>query len=130
MMTLTTARILVVTPSESAKDDIAVFLGRMPISEPTYVINKVVPPDDYDFIIFDAHHLPPLRDVKELANWPEKDQEYFHLLGKYLDRGSKNIVWFGEFNTLLNRERCQAANSKFTLFARIKEMTDYLNYFK
>lgn len=131
-ISLSSARILVVsrTPDDSAymQDFFARIKDLVPT--PDFVIGKPVPADKYDFIVFDAHNLPPAPNVEVFAKLPDDIQAHYFLLDKYIGDTAKYIVFFGKYYHNLNQERCPSANSKFTLFARIRELIDFLSCFK
>jgi hypothetical protein len=100
------------------------------LPKPEYAINKLVPTDKYDFLIFDARSLGAIPNLKIQMELPEKEQSFLMLLDRYLMDSSKFILFFGGYYHGLNQERCPSANSKFTLFARLRELTDYLHHQK
>jgi hypothetical protein len=71
--------------------------------------------------------LPRVNEKTELA--PE-DGAYLKLFRDYLAKPIKYIVYYGEFLHDLDKERCPSANSKFTLFARIRELIDFINHYR
>jgi hypothetical protein len=71
--------------------------------------------------------LPRIHKDTELK--PE-DAHYLELLHAYLAKPIRYVVYYGEFLHNLDRERCHSANSKFTLFARIRELIDFMNHYK
>jgi len=128
-----TARILVISPNESDRQHMKEFFLRTPflLTERDFTIasEPMRGTDDYHFAIFDAHSLPPMfikEDEKELS---DEQLKYLGLLNDYLLTPIRYVVWYGEQYHYLNRlrERCPAANSKFSLFARIREMMDFLS---
>ena len=82
--------------------------------------------DDYDFAIFDATSLPGIKSDTVLS--PE-DSDHMELFRSYLRKPIKYVVYYGEFLYSLDRERCPSANSKFSLFARIRELIDFMNHY-
>jgi len=128
-ITLSTARILVISKTEEESRTIKTFFSRMPfnLTERDFVAGKLVPTDDYDFAVFDAMSLPRINPNTELS--PE-DAAHLQLLREYLAKPIRYVVYFGEFLHDLDRERCPSANSKFTLFARIRELIDFINHYR
>lgn len=130
-ISLPSARILVVsrTPDDSAymQDFFARIEG---LPTPDFVVGKTVPADKYDFIVFDAHSLPPAPNIEAFTKLPDDIQAHYFLLEKYIGDTAKYIVFFGKYYHNLNQERCPSANSKFTLFARIRELIDFINHYK
>jgi hypothetical protein len=130
MLTLHTAKILVVSPNETDQAYMQDFFDRIDgIIPPTFVVSKFVSADKYDFIVFDCRTMP-IYKVEEFVNLPEEIQSHFFLLDRYIRDTTKNIVFFGRYYHNLNFERCPSANSKFTLFARIRELIDFINHYR
>ena len=131
-LTLTTARILIVSPTPDDLLYMEDFFSRLPdVPKPDFVVNKFVPADKYDFIVFDARTLPPVPNLEALVKMPyEEVRRHLDLLEKYVSDTTKYIVFFGKYYYNLNQERCPSANSKFTLFARMRELVDFLNHYK
>ncbi len=131
MLSLTTARILVVSHSETDSEYMKDFFERIEgIRPPTFMVGKIMPADKYDFIVFDAYNLPPVPNIEVFAKLPEEVQAHYFLLERYLRDTNKYILFFGKYYHNLNQERCPSANSKFTLFARIRELIDFINHYK
>jgi len=127
MLTLSSVRILIISPTETARDEMKLFISKMPfdnIFARDYVVAQLVPTDEYDFAIFDARSLPPVR--KETLLSPE-DEAYLQVFRQYLTKPIRYVLYYGEFLHDLDRERCPSANSKFTLFARIRELIEFIN---
>lgn len=125
-----TARILVISPNETDCQNMKNFMARMPFNlmDSDFVVGKVVPVDDYDFAIFDAISLPRIMENTSLS---DEQAAHIQLLKQYLGKPIKYIVYYGDFYFGLDKERCPSANSKFTLYARIKELIDFMNqYYK
>lgn len=68
--------------------------------------------------------------VNEKAELTSEDDAYLQLFRDYLNKPIRYIVYYGEFLHNLDKERCTSANSKFTLFARIRELIDFINHYK
>ncbi len=76
--------------------------------------------NDFDLVIFDAYHHVPKGDENYRDN----------ILKEYIDNGPP-VLYFGkDENDIVNdyRHRVHAANSPFSLYARLYEMIDYLKY--
>ena len=97
-----------------------------------------VDPDGFNLIIFDNHKLPPLdsyrsfldaRDDEELS---ESDLQHIEYVHEYLKHSPIFMIHYGEQLYLLQkyREKVHAANSQFSLYARIREMAQYMNDFE
>jgi hypothetical protein len=130
MLDLATARILTISQTEQDSQEIKTFMARMPFDNLTardFVVGKLVPTDDYDFAIFDASKLPRIQKDTVLKH---EDEAHLQLFRAYLKKPVRYILFYGEFLHDLDRERCPSANSKFTLFARIRELIDFINHYK
>ncbi|HRF41552.1 MAG TPA: hypothetical protein PK198_22315 [Saprospiraceae bacterium] len=130
MLTLATARILVISPTDTDSWEMRIFISRMPfenVFERDYVVRQMVPTDEYDFAIFDARKLPKIFENTVLNT---EDESYLKLFRQYLKMPLRYIVFFGEFLHDLDRERCPSANSKFTLYARIRELIEFINAYR
>ncbi len=129
MLSIETARILVISKNKEEEHAIKTFLSRMPfnLSERDFAVGKLMPTDDFDFAIFNAMSLPRVQPNTELN---AEDEEYIQLFRQYLNKPIRYVVYYGEFLYDLDKERCPSANSKFTLFARIKELIDFINHYK
>jgi hypothetical protein len=80
--------------------------------------------------VFDARSFEPVYKVDEFATLPDDTQAHYFLLDRYVRDTNKYILFFGKNYHNLNQERCPSANSKFTLFARIRELIDFINHYK
>lgn len=129
MLKIENARILVVSKNESDSRLMKTFIARMPfnLTERDFKVGQLAPTDDYDFVIFDAMSLPRINKDTQLN--PE-DSAHLQLFRDYLNKPVKYIVYYGEFLFDLDRERCPSANSKFSLFARIRELIDFINHYR
>lgn len=129
MLKLETARILVISKNETDSHAIKTFLSRMPfnLTDRDFVVGQLAPTDDFDFAIFDAMSLPRINPETELNT---DDAAHLQLFRAYLAKPIKYIVYYGEFLYDLDKERCPSANSKFTLFARIRELIDFINHYR
>jgi len=129
-MNTSTARILTISQTESDRHKIKTFISRMPfdlLTERDFKVGELVPTDDYDFAIFDATSLPRIDKSTMLSDTETKHLDLFRDL---LTKPIKYVIYYGEFLHDLDRERCPSANSKFTLFARIRELIDFINSYK
>ncbi len=129
MLKLETVRILVISQSKTDSDKLKTFMSRMPfnLTARDFVIGELVPTDDYDFALFDAGSLPRIFENTALS--PD-DQKHLDLFRTYLTKPVRYIVYYGEYLHDLDRERCPSANSKFSLFARIRELIDFINHYQ
>jgi len=131
MLTLETARILVVSSNEDDSSYLEYFFKHFPkMIKPDFKIAKFVSADQYDLIIFDARTLPPVYKTEDFAQLPHEVQQHYFLLDRYISDTTKLVVFFGKMYHKLNQERCISANSKFTLFARIRELIDFINHYQ
>jgi hypothetical protein len=131
MLTLSTARILIISKNQTDEDFLRDFFAHLKdCQEPTYKIGKVAPTDQYDFLIFNAISSPIVPHIQAFTEIPDEEQAHFQLLRSYLDKTSKYVLFYGKFYFDLNQERCPSANSKFTLYARMRELVDFINNYK
>ncbi|MFK8101966.1 MAG: hypothetical protein AB8G15_05570 [Saprospiraceae bacterium] len=92
--------------------------------------------DSFDLVIFDNRDLPACFSKKILESLDlEKKEQILNRIKKMNDviNGSaKFIIHYGEFLYWINsnRERVQAANSKFSLYARTKEVIEFINTYR
>ena len=129
-LSLSTARILVVSPSPGDSAYIEYFFDLTPFTKPDFSIAKFQPSYKYNFIVFDARSLPAAPNIETFAKLPEAVQGHYFLLDRYLQDTNKYILYFGKYYYNLNQERCPSANSKFTLYARVQELIDFINNYK
>lgn len=128
-ISLSTARILIISRTETESENLQDFMRRMPfdMERCKFVSGRLTSTDDFDFAVFNAMSLPRVNEKTELT--PE-DTAYLKLFRDFLTKPIKYIVYYGEFLYDLDKERCPSANSKFTLFARIRELIDFINHYK
>lgn len=128
-LNLATARILVISRTDAESENIQAFLSRMPFDfeRCKFVVGRLTATDDFDFAVFNAMSLPRVNEKTELTT---ENAAYLKLFRDYLSKPIKYIVYYGEFLHDLDKERCPSANSKFTLFARIRELIDFINHYK
>ncbi len=86
--------------------------------------------DDYDLIIFSADRFGAITSEEQVERMGDRERNHPDLLQYYIEKSNKYIVYFGQYYYALNLERCIPANSKFTLFARIREMVDFINNYQ
>lgn len=122
-------RILVVSRTAEDRAYMEDFFERTPFGKPDFVVGQFVLSDKYDFIVFDCRTIP-LYKPEDFIKLPEAIQQHFFLLERYINESTKYILFFGRFYHNLNYERCPSANSKFTLFARIREMMEFARHFE
>jgi hypothetical protein len=94
---------------------------------------KEVVAETYDLIVFDNRLMgKAVGNAQAEEALDEAARNHLVLLKKYLEETKFNIVYYGEFLHLLNnyRDRVNAANSKFTLYARVKETIDCMKMYK
>ena len=131
MIALATARILVISRNDEDSAYLQDFFSHIEtLPTPDFVVGKTVPADKYDFIVFDARSLPSAPNVETFTKLPDDIQAHYFLLDRYLRDSIKYIVFFGKYYYNLNQERCPSANSKFTLYARINELINFLNHYR
>lgn len=129
-MTIDSAKILVISLDQVHQTYIKDFFDRTPFAKPDFEIARFVPADKYDFIVFDARIAPAVFKIDDFVKLPDDIQAFYFLLDRYLQDTTKYILFFGKHYYNLNQERCPSANSKFTLFARLGELINFLNNYR
>ena len=127
--------ILVVTSSNSNFDIIKDFflqLNFVNISVQSF--EQINNTNEFDLIILDNRGLPACPNHSVLEKFQEKEVYEFRIqkMNEFIKNTTKFFIYWGEYLFWVNenRERVHAANSKFALYARIKEMLDFINTFK
>lgn len=127
--------ILIVFSSEDYRID--EILKETDLSNITAIsIDEQIPDEKFDLIIFDNRDLKTCYNEKALEAFSPKEQHLISnriaLMNKYLENTSNFIIHFGEILYWVNnnRERVHAANSKFSLYARTKEMLAFINSYR
>ncbi len=126
--------ILVVTNSKTGKSEMEKFFSSYAFKNVRYDYScKVQTPNECDLIIFDNRLMDkvvPNPQAEEELN--DDIKSHINLLKAYLEKTKFNIVYYGEILYVLNkyRDRVNAANSKFTLYARINETIECMKYYK
>lgn len=132
-LSLSTTRILVISRSEAESAQIKDFLTRideLKFEDRDFVAGRLAPTDGYHFAVFNAASLPWLGKKEVEAQLSPEDKDYLQLFRDYLRKPVPYILYYGEMLHDLDRDRCPAANSKFTLFARIRELIDFINHYR
>ena len=95
--------------------------------------------DKYDIIIFDNTDLKPCRKKEDLKAIREKSTEDCVLIQNRVEKmdiiikeTSKRVIHYGGLLYWVdyNRGRVQAANSKFSLYARTREVIEFINTYR
>ncbi len=92
--------------------------------------------DEFDLIIFDNRDLPPCFSEKKLDELNKDVQQQIsnriQKMNILIKESSKFLIHYGDFLYWINfnRERVQAANSKFSLYARTKEVIEFINTYR
>ena len=118
--------VLVICKNQDDVEYMKSVMRPLPYKNVDFVVGKIVPTDKYDFAIFDGRSLPRILNPEALSGLREVDQSHVRLYEQYLTKPLEFILYFGDFFYKLDRERSPSANTKFTLAARIKELTDFL----
>lgn len=91
---------------------------------------------DYDLIIFDNQDLPPCSSLNVYQGLPEAAQKAISdriaKMEQVIQETSRFMVHYGGMLYWVNshRDRVQAANSRFSLYARTKEVIDFINAYR
>lgn len=92
--------------------------------------------DGFDLIVFDNRDLPFCFNKNTYNNLSNEKQDLIQnrirIMEQALEKSSRLIIHFGEFLYWINshRDRVQAANSKFSLHARTKEVIEFINTYR
>lgn len=123
-----TNALLVITPNaerQALMQDLFYRLGMT--SAAVKVFSESLDWSAYEIIVFDNEDLPQGRDLssEQVAQTQAREAQMQHVI----QESTAVLVHFGGFLSLVNqhRNRMQAANSRFTLYARIREVADFLN---
>ncbi len=115
-------QILVVCP-ENRKAYMHQFFSSYYFKNITYhtiVENQPIEVDDYKIILFDPSFEDTATESKLLDYFLEETNAYIIYFLKFLDKEKKEIY----------SDRIYFANSIFSLYARIKEMLDFIKYYQ
>lgn len=125
-------RILVICRNENDKVYMEQYFEALPLDATVLQPLDYVEPDGYSLLVFDAHSIGAVPKEEALKNLPADVQQFMDLLLQYLRNAPKWLVYFGELNYLVNnfRDTTNAANNKFSLYARIKEMKDFMEEYQ
>jgi len=92
--------------------------------------------DPYDIIVYDNQDLEICKKEDELIGLKEEQkkliQERILLMNNVVKYSNKFIIHFGGMFYWVgrNRKRVHAANSQFSLYARTKELVDFINTYR
>lgn len=126
-------RILVISRNEKESAQIKDFLQRLDgfdFQDRDFVFGSLHPGHGYDFAIFNAATLPRILRKEDELTMTKEDKDYLDLFRDFLKKPLPYILYYGEFLHDLDRERCPSANSKFTLFARIRELMEFIRVYR
>ena len=85
-------------------------------------------PANYKFIIFDNHSI---KDIDDRFDLKEDEIAHLNLMKEYIEEyrdHNKYMIHFGDNAKIVskNRDIVYSANSKFSLYSRIREMENYI----
>lgn len=125
-------KLLVISKDEPDRQYMQQYFDALPITAHVISTTSYFPPCNYSLVCFDAHSIGMVRNQGEYDKLTEEQKTHLSLLMEYLEKAPKWLVYYGEQNYLINnfRETTNAANNKFSLYARIKEMMDFMENFK
>lgn len=92
--------------------------------------------NEFDLIIFDNRDLPTCYSKKDVEKLDPEIQKQIHdriaQMDLIIKESSKFLIHYGNILYWINsnRERVQAANSKFSLYARTKEVIEFINTYR
>ena len=87
---------------------------------------------DYELVVFDNHRLPNANNPQLNKTQIKELDQRSDLMKKYLDQNNDySMIHYGEYLPFVSehRERVHAANSRFTLYARVKEVLEFRERF-
>lgn len=123
-----TAKILAYTQGSERQKDLEDYFKELNFANVDVVeYDKKMPMKDYVLLVFDNRDLPFKPNEDELKKIKIRTDFMEHCL-----RENQYAVHFGNFLPWINHNRdyVHAANSRFALFARIKEMLEFLEALK
>lgn len=130
-------KLLVLTNSSAAKESLRDFFEATNFAEVKIVLYDTIPTlANYDLIIFDNRDLVNCPHPSVLDKLKPTDRQAILdrvvLMDDLKTKTTCFFIHFGEFLywVAANRARVHAANSTFSLFARTKEMTDFINTYR
>ena len=121
-------RLLVICKNDDDKTYMKNYFSALPLEADVFEATNYIDPDNYALIVFDAHSIGVLAKKEMEEKLPPADKNHIDLLNQYLEKAPKWLVYYGEYNYILNnhRDTTNAANNKFSLYARVKEMRDFI----
>lgn len=124
--------ILVISQNEEKIAETAQFFNRLNFGQVEVLHTDTVPnTEKYDLIIFDNRHLPFMQKVEQMPD-NEIVRKRIDLMKRYIEQSHNFLLHWGETLFLVNdyRDRIGAANSKFTIYARIRELLDFMRAYR
>ena len=128
--------ILVLTINERVEDLHTFFMQLNFVNVIVKPIGWEINIDRFDLIVFDNQDLGICKDEKDLSVLSEEKQTLIKGRIQRMDNVVKNsnkfIIHFGGMFYWVgkNRKRVHAANSQFSLYARTKELVDFINTYR
>lgn len=129
--------ILLITNDAQKLSSLKNFMEQLNFSSVKVTHSSDIPEEgSYDLVIIDNRHFPACPNEKilsQMAPEPQKEiRQSLELMDKLIRNTSLFIIHFGEYLYWINqhRERIHAANSQFSLYARTKEMLDFINTYR
>ena len=129
--------ILVVTDSIDAKNFLDKFFKETNFRQVEVILDKdPIPSAQFDLMIFDNRSLRACPSLKALSEMDLESkiriEHRINLMESYMKQKSGFLIHFGEYFFWINqnRERIHAANSQFSLFARTKEVIEFMKAYR
>jgi hypothetical protein len=122
-------KILVLCSIDIDKTYMEQYFAALPIDNvDVYCYNEPYALDDYGLIIFDNHRIGRINAQKDIENLGNDEKALLDLMDKSLQKSPKWIIYFGDYNYILNdyREVTNAANNKFSLYNCINYMKAFI----
>jgi Effector-associated domain 11 len=115
------SQILLLSPDKHCHDQLASYF-QIGFPNATAEYSGSVQQGDFAFVVCNDFYTPD-----------DKKADFDALMQQYLDSGYYLICYTGNNQKPIvggNRQKVHAANSPFALYARIREMIDFIRYFK
>lgn len=108
------------------------YFARLPIVDISYAVQEAYdpPPAGTRLLLFANHQIGTVE--KGRVSYNDEEQKRLTLMQTYLEHTNLYGVHYGKFWDQMDslRDRLHAANSRFALFARVKEAVEYVRYFR
>ncbi len=128
--------ILVVSRNEE-KDELSDFFQKLGFSSVSFGAGDLLKDqEDVDLVIFDNRDLQDCRTKDDLTKIPveerQKIEQREEMMQSLIEKTPRLLLHYGGQSYIVskNRNRVYAANSSFSLYARTKEIIDFINAYR